>query len=106
RVSVEQVGQGQAFSADTTSPAYAAMAEAMSVAYPGQEMQYAGQGGSIPLCNTLASLYPDAEILLIGLSEPEAQIHAVNESVSPQELERLALAEALFLGNYAASQAG
>ncbi|MFC8519743.1 dipeptidase [Streptomyces sp. NPDC057257] len=103
RVSIEQVGQGQAFSADTTSPAYAAMARAMSVAYPGQEMQYAGQGGSIPLCNTLASLYPQAEILLIGLSEPEAQIHAVDESVSPEELERLSVTEALFLRNYAAS---
>ncbi|MPY63190.1 dipeptidase [Streptomyces spongiae] len=103
RVDVEQVGQGQAFRADTSSPAYEAMAAAMAVAYPGQEMQYAGQGGSIPLCNTLASLYPDAEILLIGLSEPEAQIHAVNESVSPQELERLSVAEALFLRNYAGS---
>jgi acetylornithine deacetylase/succinyl-diaminopimelate desuccinylase-like protein len=103
RVHTEQIGQGQAFSADTTSPAYAAMSDAMSVAYPGQEMQYAGQGGSIPLCNTLAALYPHAEILLIGLSEPEAQIHAVNESVSPEELERLSVAEALFLQNYAAS---
>ncbi|MFD3616323.1 dipeptidase [Streptomyces sp. NPDC058676] len=102
RVRTEQIGQGQAFSANTSSPAYAAMTEAMAVAYPGQEMQYAGQGGSIPLCNTLASLYPHAEILLIGLSEPEAQIHAVNESVSPQELERLSVAEALFLRNYAA----
>ncbi|AXL87185.1 dipeptidase [Streptomyces sp. CB09001] len=102
RVSVEQIGQGQAFRADTTSPAYQAMADAMAVAYPGEEMQYAGQGGSIPLCNTLASLYPDAEILLIGLSEPEAQIHAVNESVSPEELERLSVAEAHFLRNYAA----
>ncbi|MFI2412542.1 dipeptidase [Streptomyces sp. NPDC018947] len=102
RVEVEQIGQGQAFRADTTSPAYQAMADAMAVAYPGQEMQYAGQGGSIPLCNTLAALYPEAEILLIGLSEPEAQIHAVNESVSPQELERLSVAEALFLRNYAA----
>ncbi|MEH0542127.1 dipeptidase [Streptomyces sp. B21-105] len=102
RVSTEQIGQGQAFSADTASPAYTAMAEAMAVAYPGQEMQYAGQGGSIPLCNTLASLYPRAEILLIGLSEPEAQIHAVDESVSPQELERLSVAEALFLRRYAA----
>ena len=55
---VEQIGQGQPFRADTTSPAYAAMAEAMRIAYPGQEMQSAGQGGSIPLCNTLASLYP------------------------------------------------
>ncbi|WP_328975091.1 dipeptidase [Streptomyces canus] len=102
RVSTERIGHGQPFSADTTSPAYAAMADAMAVAYPGQEMQYAGQGGSIPLCNTLAALYPHAEILLIGLSEPEAQIHAVNESVSPQELERLSVAEALFLRNYAA----
>jgi acetylornithine deacetylase/succinyl-diaminopimelate desuccinylase-like protein len=64
-------------------------------------MQYAGQGGSIPLCNTLAALYPQAEILLIGLSEPEARIHGLNESVSPQELERLSVAEALFLQNYA-----
>ncbi|MEU9286043.1 dipeptidase [Streptomyces sp. NPDC048275] len=102
RVSTEQIGQGQPFSADTSSPAYAAMAEAMAVAYPGQEMQAAGQGGSIPLCNTLASLYPQAEILLIGLSEPEAQIHAVNESVSPRELEQLSVAEALFLQKYAA----
>ncbi|MFD5386466.1 dipeptidase [Streptomyces sp. NPDC056697] len=104
RLSVEQVGQGQPFRADTTSPAYAAMREAMRLAYDGQEMAIAGQGGSIPLCNTLASLYPEAEILLIGLSEPEAQIHAVNESVSPQELEKLSLTEALFLGMYAAGK--
>ncbi|WP_309054832.1 dipeptidase, partial [Streptomyces sp.] len=103
RVSFEQVGQGQAFQADTSSPAYASMAEAMRIAYPGQEMQAAGMGGSIPLCNTLASLYPESEILLIGLSEPEAQIHAPNESVSPEELERLSVAEAHFLVNYARS---
>ncbi|MCX4638423.1 dipeptidase [Streptomyces platensis] len=101
RVAVEQVGQGQAFRADTTSPAYTSMAEALQEAYDGAEMQTSGMGGSIPLCNTLAALYPAAEILLIGLSEPEAQIHAVNESVSPQELERLSLAEALFLRRFA-----
>ncbi|THA58324.1 dipeptidase [Streptomyces sp. A1136] len=104
RLELEVVGQGQPFQADTSSPAYASMAAAMEVAYPGEEMQVSGMGGSIPLCNTLTSLYPDAEMLLIGLSEPEAQIHAVNESVSPQELERLAVAEALFLVNYARSK--
>ncbi|MEW1720480.1 dipeptidase [Streptomyces sp. NPDC093109] len=104
RVAVEHVGQGQAFRADTTSPAYAAMADAMRVAYPGQEMQSSGMGGSIPLCNTLAEVYPAAEILLIGLSDPEARIHAVNESVSPQELERMSVAEAHFLANYARSK--
>ncbi|WP_328723247.1 dipeptidase [Streptomyces sp. NBC_00247] len=106
RVAVEQVGQGQPFRADVTSPAYTAMAAAMRIAFPGEEMQTAGMGGSIPLCNTLAELYPESEILLIGLSEPEAQIHAVNESVSPEELERLAVTEALFLRNYAASRQG
>ncbi|RCH70407.1 dipeptidase [Streptomyces sp. SDr-06] len=106
RVTIEQVGQGQPFRADINSPAYTSMAEAMAVAYPGEEMQSSGMGGSIPLCNTLAALYPRAEILLIGLSEPEAQIHAVNESVSPQELERLSIAEAHFLVNYAESKRG
>ncbi|MFE7747989.1 dipeptidase [Streptomyces sp. NPDC057428] len=105
RVTVEQVGHGQPFRADTDSPAYTSMAEAMRLAYPGEEMQVSGMGGSIPLCNTLAGLYPQAEILLIGLSEPEAQIHAVNESVSPEELERLSVAEALFLQKYAESKA-
>ncbi|MGP4001084.1 dipeptidase [Streptomyces sp. 8N706] len=106
RITVEQTGQGQPFRADTGSPAYTAMAAAMRAAYPGEEMQTVGHGGSIPLCNTLAALYPEAEILLIGLSEPEARIHAVNESVSPQELERLSLAEAVFLADYAASRTG
>jgi acetylornithine deacetylase/succinyl-diaminopimelate desuccinylase-like protein len=102
RVEVERRGLGSPFAADTSSPAYAAMGEALREAY-GQEMAVAGQGGSIPLCNTLANLYPEAEILLIGLSEPDAHIHAVNESVSPEEFERLSLAEALFLQRYAAA---
>lgn len=104
RLELEVVGQGQPFQADTDSPAYASMRAALEAAYPGQEMQISGMGGSIPLCNTLTSLYPEAEMLLIGLSEPEAQIHAVNESVSPEELERLSVAEALFLVNYAESR--
>ncbi|MQY11716.1 Succinyl-diaminopimelate desuccinylase [Streptomyces sp. RB5] len=105
RTTVEHMGQGQPFSADLSSPAYGAMARAMAVGYPGEEMQAAGMGGSIPLCGTLGALYPDAEILLIGLSEPQAQIHAVDESVSPQELERLTLTEAAFLREYATSRA-
>lgn len=96
RVSVTPEGRGEPFRTDTGGPAYTALSEALTEAY-GTPATTAGQGGSIPLCNTLTSLYPRAEILLIGLSEPEARIHAVNESVSPRELERLALAEALFL---------
>ena len=103
RVTTEVVGQGQPFSADTGSPSYAAMEAALREAYDGERMRVAGQGGSIPLCNTLAALYPEAEILLIGLSEPEARIHAVNESVDPRELERMSVAVAGFLRRYAAT---
>jgi cysteinylglycine-S-conjugate dipeptidase len=101
RVTVEATGEGFPFRADTSSPAYRAMGEALRAAYAGAEMEITGVGGSIPLAATLAGLYPEAEMLLIGLSEPAAQIHAVDESVSPQELERMSVAEALFLRGYA-----
>ncbi|MFJ8045261.1 dipeptidase [Kitasatospora sp. NPDC096147] len=100
---VERLGSGEPFRADTTGPAYAAMAEAMQDAF-GTAMVASGEGGSIPLCNTLRTLYPEAEIILIGVEEPTTQIHAVNESVDPQELERMSLTEALFLRNYAAAR--
>ncbi|MFE7594720.1 dipeptidase [Kitasatospora sp. NPDC057512] len=100
RLTVERQGNGSPFRADTSGPAYEAMGEAMAEAF-GTAMVASGEGGSIPLCNTLRSLYPQAEIVLIGVEEPTTQIHAVNESVDPRELERMALTEALFLRRYA-----
>ncbi|RSM88764.1 dipeptidase [Streptomyces sp. WAC 01325] len=101
RIMVEQVARREPFKADTTSPAYAAMAKAMADSYPGFEVHIAGHGGGFPLCNTLSELNPNTTILLIGLSESEAQIHAVDESVSVDELRRLSTSEARFLVNYA-----
>ncbi|MFJ6623279.1 dipeptidase [Kitasatospora sp. NPDC091335] len=100
RLTVQRQGTGSPFLADTSGPAYEAMGEAMAEAF-GTGMVASGEGGSIPLCNTLRTLYPQAEIVLIGVEEPTTQIHAVNESVDPQELERMALTEALFLRRYA-----
>jgi hypothetical protein len=40
--------------------------------------------------------------MLLGVEEPQCLIHAPNESVDPGEIERMALAEALFLGGYSA----
>jgi acetylornithine deacetylase/succinyl-diaminopimelate desuccinylase-like protein len=106
RVSVEPLGSGEPFQADVSGAAYTAMAAAMSTAYPGRTMHISGFGGGIPLCSALASMYPRAEILLLGLNEPEANIHAVNESVCVDELRRLAATEAHFLRTYAAQAAG
>ncbi|WP_433796979.1 dipeptidase [Actinoplanes sp. CA-252034] len=99
RVSVEPEALGQPFEARTGGPAYRALAAAMRESY-GRDMVTLGQGGSIPLCNVFAATYPEAEILLIGVEEPLAAIHAPNESVDPGEIARLAHAEALFLKHY------
>jgi acetylornithine deacetylase/succinyl-diaminopimelate desuccinylase-like protein len=99
RVTVEPEALGQPFEARTGGPAYRALAAAMHEAY-GREMATLGQGGSIPLCNVFADTYPEAEIILIGVEEPLAAIHAPNESVDPGEIARLAHAEALFLRHY------
>jgi acetylornithine deacetylase/succinyl-diaminopimelate desuccinylase-like protein len=49
-----------------------------------------------------ADTYPDAEIILMGVEEPQTLMHAPNESVDPAEIASMALAEALFLQTYGA----
>jgi acetylornithine deacetylase/succinyl-diaminopimelate desuccinylase-like protein len=83
-------------------PGFAALSAALADAY-GRPATTMGQGGSIPLCTTLARVYPQAEMFLIGVEEPTCLIHAPNESVDPSEIEHMALAEALFLQRYAAA---
>ena len=102
RVKVETEATGSPFRASTDGPAYQVMAAAMNEAY-GTPMASLGQGGSIPLCNVFADTYPDAEVIMMGVEEPTAAIHAPNESVDPTEIARLAHAEALFLQRFPAA---
>jgi acetylornithine deacetylase/succinyl-diaminopimelate desuccinylase-like protein len=101
-VTVEVEATGSPFRATTDGPAYTAMGAAMQEAYD-RPMASLGQGGSIPLCNVFTDTYPDAEIILMGVEEPLALIHAPNESVDPSEISAMALTEALFLQRYAAA---
>jgi len=101
RVTVETEAIGAPFHAVTDGPAYRAIAEAMREAYQ-TPMTTLGQGGSIPLCNVFAETYPDAELILMGVEEPMALIHAPNESVDPNEISAMALTEARFLQRYPA----
>jgi cysteinylglycine-S-conjugate dipeptidase len=96
---------GPPFQARTGGPAYQAIAAAMHEAY-GRPMVMLGAGGSIPLCNVFADTYPDAELILMGVEEPLALIHAPNESVDPGEIAAMALTEALFLQRYATARSG
>ncbi|WP_028660037.1 dipeptidase [Nocardioides insulae] len=103
RVRVAVEATGAPFQATDDGPAYRAMMAAMEEAY-GVPSTKLGQGGSIPLCNVFADTYPEAEIILIGVEEPQALIHAPNESVHPDEIAQMALSEALFLQRYAARE--
>ena len=104
RVTVELEGDGEPFMAKVDGPAYEALASAMNDAY-GTPMTTLGQGGSIPLCNVFADTYPEAELIMIGVEEPMALIHAPNESVAPSEIQSMALSEALFMQRYATARA-
>ena len=99
KVSVETESTGSPFRAATDGPAYATLGKAMADVY-GTPMSSLGQGGSIPLCNVLTEEYPDAEIVLMGVEEPQCLIHAPNESVDPSEIRNMAHVEALFLLRY------
>jgi acetylornithine deacetylase/succinyl-diaminopimelate desuccinylase-like protein len=99
RLEFEREAAGAPFQASVEGPAFETMSAAMRDAY-GRDVTMAGQGGSIPLCNALQETFPEAEIMLLGVEEPLCLIHSPNESVDPSEIERLALAEALFLRSY------
>ncbi|MFZ2175972.1 MAG: dipeptidase [Rhodococcus sp. (in: high G+C Gram-positive bacteria)] len=104
RVTVERESIGSPFRAKTDGPGYTALGEAMAEAYE-KPLGSVGQGGSIPLCNVLAQVFPHAEIALFGVEEPRCLIHAPNESVDPSEIANLAVAEALFLRKFGSGQA-
>lgn len=92
---------GNGFAAATTGPAYDAARASWSAAWDADVM-LAGSGGSIPIVSALAEALPDAEALLVGTTDGFANIHGPNERVLLDELERAIVAEADFLGRYAA----
>jgi len=100
---VEAGATGQGFLADTSGPAYVAARQAMTSAW-GAETVYVATGGSIPLVSALSEAAPNAEILLLGTTDGFANIHAPNERVLVDELEKAIVAEAQFFDLYGASR--
>ena len=60
-----------------------------------------GQGGAIPLVGELSELFPDAELLVTGLADPDARMHAPNESVHFPDLLRTVEAQISFISSLA-----
>jgi acetylornithine deacetylase/succinyl-diaminopimelate desuccinylase-like protein len=91
----------RSLSAGDVGPAYEAARVALRKAW-GRETSSMEGGGSIPLVNSLQEAAPTSEILLFGASDGYANIHAPNERVLVDELEKATVAMAEFFGEYAA----
>ena len=91
---------GEGLLAKTDGPAYAAATDAMAAAFQKDVVHY-GEGGSIPLVAAFLEAQPTAELILWGCEEPQCKIHAPNESVDLAEVERMVLAETLFIAGLA-----
>jgi acetylornithine deacetylase/succinyl-diaminopimelate desuccinylase-like protein len=87
---------GHGYLVDTSSAASRAAIDALARAY-GRDVLELGSGGSIPLVPMLTRTFPDIEVLIWGAMDDRSAIHSVNESVDLGEIERIALAEALFV---------
>ncbi len=56
-----------------------------------------GVGGSIPFISEFATVFPEAEILVTGVEDPDSRAHSPNESQHLPTLKRAITAEALLL---------
>lgn len=100
---------GEPFLVDTEAAGVAQMCSGMRDAW-GVEPELTAIGGSIPFIAELVERFPDAQILVTGVEDPETRAHSPNESQHLGVLRKAIKAEALFLaglvlGSDAAQQA-
>lgn len=67
----------------------------------GAEAALTGVGGSIPFLAVLTRTFPDAQILITGVEDPDTRAHAPDESQHLGVLQRAITAEALLLARIA-----
>lgn len=100
-VVVEKVKVGHPFAVDESHPAIVAAEDALREAY-GADVESIGSGASIPLVASFKKIAPDAAIILWGAEDTaQARIHASDESVDPKEIERMIVAQTLFIREFA-----
>ena len=84
------------YTATTSGPAYEAARSAYAEAF-GRPVVEIGVGGSIAFVKAFAETFPDAEVLITGVEDPDTRAHGPNESLHLADFESACLAEALFL---------
>ncbi|MBO1268393.1 dipeptidase [Arthrobacter cavernae] len=96
RVTFTPGESGNAFSTDTASPAARIAMWALGESW-GVKAVEMGIGGSIPFIADLTEMYPDVQILVTGVEDPDSRAHSANESLHLEDFRHAVLAEALML---------
>jgi acetylornithine deacetylase/succinyl-diaminopimelate desuccinylase-like protein len=92
----EDVDLGDPFLVDPSGWAFAEAAAALTDGW-GAPAVSQGIGGSIPFIAELVRVFPDAQILVTGVEDPDTRAHSPNESQHLGVLKRAILSEALLL---------
>ncbi len=95
-IEIDDIDQGDPFLVDTSGWAVAEVKQAMADAW-GVEPVETGIGGSIPFISDLVELFPEAQILVTGVEDPDSRAHSPNESLHLGVFRRAVLTEATLL---------
>ncbi|MCX6494864.1 MAG: M20/M25/M40 family metallo-hydrolase [Actinobacteria bacterium] len=93
---LEDVNLGEAFLDSGAGPAARAARAGMRDAW-GIDPIDMGVGGSIPFIATFKQAFPDAEVLVTGVEDPDSRAHGTNESLHLEVLRRAIYAQTLLL---------
>ena len=96
QLTISDVDKGSPFLVDTSGWAVAEAKDAMAEAWgtPAVEL---GVGGSIPFIADLVEVFPEAQVLVTGVEDPDSRAHSPNESLHLGVFHRAILTEAVLL---------
>jgi acetylornithine deacetylase/succinyl-diaminopimelate desuccinylase-like protein len=101
QLEVDGLDLGQPFLVDTSGWAVADAKAVLEEAFGNPTVEM-GVGGSIPFIAELAERFPNAQILVTGVEDPDSRAHSPNESLHVPSLEKAILGEALLLARLGA----
>lgn len=93
---ITDVDLGNPFLVDTSGWAVAEAKDAMHQAWDAVPVE-TGIGGSIPFISDLVRVFPEAQILVTGVEDPDSRAHSPNESLHLGVFRRAILTEAVLL---------
>ncbi len=100
RLEISEPDSGDGFLVDTAGWAVQEARTAMREGW-GNEAVEQGIGGSIPFVSDLAAEFPEAQILVTGVEDPDTRAHSPNESQHLGVLHRAIVSEAILLARLA-----